>query len=272
MKRLRYLLLCFAMLFATQICIAQTKDADGCKDSSLIARYPGSFISECEDKADNTYTFADVDPTHADKAIEGEYHYLQYEEPASASPAQVNRNLVTAFKTAGYTFLKNNGNGQFTVHMGRTWIEGDVTNGTNYKLHIVVEIALTQDVVANAADLSTGLTGAGHIVVNGILFDTAKADVKPESDPALQEVAKLLKGNSSLKVYVVGHTDNVGALAANMDLSKRRATSVVLSLTTKYGVSGAQLQPIGDGPTAPVASNDSEEGRTLNRRVELVKQ
>jgi len=135
-----------------------------------------------------------------------------------------------------------------------------------------VDKELPEEVVANAAALSTALTGAGHTVVNGILFDTGKADLKPESDPALQEVAKMLKGNAALKVYVVGHTDNVGGLAANMDLSKRRAASVVQSLTTKYGVSAAQLQSYGDGPYAPVASNDSEDGRTLNRRVELVKQ
>jgi len=109
-------------------------------------------------------------------------------------------------------------------------------------------------------------------VVNGILFDTGKADIKPESHPALQEVAKLLKGDPKLKVYVVGHTDNVGGLVANMDLSKRRAASVVLALTTEFGVPAAQLQSYGDGPYAPVASNDSEDGRALNRRVELVKQ
>jgi OOP family OmpA-OmpF porin len=148
----------------------------------------------------------------------------------------------------------------------------EVSAGHWYKQTIVVDKELPVEVIANAAALSTGLTGAGHIVVNGILFDTGKADVKPESDPALKEVAKLLKGNPAMKVYVVGHTDNVGGLAANMDLSKRRATSVVQSLTTKYGISAAQLQPYGDGPYAPVASNDSEDGRTLNRRVELVKQ
>jgi outer membrane protein OmpA-like peptidoglycan-associated protein len=57
-----------------------------------------------------------------------------------------------------------------------------------------------------------------------------------------------------------------------MDLSKRRAASVVQLLTIKYGVSVTQLQSYGDGPYAPVASNDSEDGRSLNRRVELVKQ
>jgi outer membrane protein OmpA-like peptidoglycan-associated protein len=155
--------------------------------------------------------------------------------------------------------------------MGKTWIDVEVGGG-NYKLYTVIETTLTQDVVATAADLSNGITSTGHTVVNGILFDTAKADIKPESDPALAEVAKMLKGDPTLKVYVVGHTDNVGGLAANMDLSKRRAAAVVLSLTTKYGVSAGQLQPYGDGPYAPVASNKSEAGRALNRRVELVEQ
>jgi outer membrane protein OmpA-like peptidoglycan-associated protein len=272
MKAIRFVILCLALPLTALLCAAQTKDAPGCKDSPLIARFPGSYIYECEDKPDNSYNFTDLGNKHEDKTIEGEYHYLYYSEPAGVSPAQVNRNLVTAFKTAGYTFLKNNGNGQFTVHMGKTWIEGDVTNGDNYKLHIVVETALTQDVVANAAALSGGLTGSGHVVVTGILFDTGKADVKPESAPALKEVAKLLKQNPRLKVYVVGHTDNVGALAANIDLSKRRAASIVQSLTTQYGIPAAQLQSFGAGPYAPVASNSSEDGRTLNRRVELVKQ
>jgi outer membrane protein OmpA-like peptidoglycan-associated protein len=272
MKALRYLLLCLALPLAARVSTAQAKDAAGCKDSPLIARFPGSVINECEDKADNSYNFTDLGDKHEDKTIEGEYHYLEYNEPAGVSPAQVNRNLVTAFKTAGYTFLKNNGHGQFTIHMGKTWIEGDVTNGDNYKLHIVVETQLKQDVVATAADLSNGITSTGHTVVQGILFDTGKADVKPESDAALQQVAKMLKNKPSLKVYVVGHTDNVGGLAANTDLSKRRAAAVVLSLTTKYGVSAAQLQSFGAGPYAPVASNHSEDGRALNRRVELVEQ
>ncbi|MGA2050931.1 MAG: OmpA family protein, partial [Terracidiphilus sp.] len=147
-----------------------------------------------------------------------------------------------------------------------------VSAGSWYRQTIVVDKELPVEVVANAAALSSGITGAGHVIVNGILFDTGKADVKPESDAALKEVTKLLKGHPAMKVYVVGHTDNVGGLAANMDLSKRRAASVVQLLTTKYGISAAQLQSYGDGPYAPVASNDSEDGRSLNRRVELVKQ
>ncbi len=99
-----------------------------------------------------------------------------------------------------------------------------------------------------------------------------KAEVKPESGAALQEIVKLLKQDGKLKVYVVGHTDNVGALAANIELSRRRAAAVAQALTTQYGVAADRLLAYGDGPCAPLASNDSDDGRALNRRVELVKQ
>ena len=89
---------------------------------------------------------------------------------------------------------------------------------------------------------------------------------------ALKEIAKLLKDNASLKLYVVGHTDNTGMLEANMKLSQDRAVSVMNALVSKYSVDATRLKACGDGPTAPVTSNDSEEGRALNRRVELVKQ
>jgi outer membrane protein OmpA-like peptidoglycan-associated protein len=251
---------------------AQTADAKGCTDSPLISRFPGSIITMCEQKDDSSYQFL-MGGGKPQKVVEGKYLRLWYKYPATAGKAQVVRNITTALHAAGYTFDYDTGTaGLYTAHRGGTWISISVSVNGTYLEAFITETALTQDVVANAAALSTGLTGAGHIVVNGILFDTGKADLKPESDPALQEVAKLLKADTSLKVYVVGHTDNVGGLAANMDLSKRRAASVVLSLTTKYGVPAAQLLPYGDGPYAPVASNDSEDGRTLNRRVELVKQ
>jgi OOP family OmpA-OmpF porin len=254
---------------------ANPKDAKGCKDSPLISRYPGSYIDSCHDKDFDGYDYTiTIDKKDKTKRIEGLMHQNQYNWPRdTASKTQVVHNLNNAFKAAGYTFDYDSGeNGDFTVHMGKTWIMEEVSMGGWYKQTIIVEQGMVQLVVANAAALSGGLSGNGHVVVNGILFDTGKADVKPESGPALDEVAKLLKANPKLKVYVVGHTDNVGALAGNMDLSKRRAASVVQTLTTKYGVPAVQLDAIGDGPSAPVASNDAEDGRALNRRVELVKQ
>ena len=205
------------------------------------------------------------------RKVEGEYHSLYYRGPDSTSDDQLIRNLKTALKAAGYTFEYDSGGGEFVAHLGKTWIHEQV-GGRNYEQTIVIETALTQDIVATAAALSTGLTSNGHMVVNGILFDTGKSDVKPESAAALQEIVKLLRQDAKLKLYIVGHTDNVGALSANMELSPQRAAAVVRELTTKYAVAADRLQAYGDGPYAPVTSNDSADGRTLNRRVELVKQ
>jgi outer membrane protein OmpA-like peptidoglycan-associated protein len=207
------------------------------------------------------------------KTLEGELHQINYQFPNTASKAQVVRNLNTALRKAGYTMVYDSGAyGDFTGHMGNTWIQIEISGGGAITETILKEIALTQDVVANAADLSNGLTTAGHTVVNGILFDTGKAEVKPESAPALEEVAKMLKQDAKIKVYVVGHTDNVGSLAANLDLSKRRAGAVMQLLVSQYGITADRLQAYGDGPYAPLASNDTEDGRAANRRVELVKQ
>jgi outer membrane protein OmpA-like peptidoglycan-associated protein len=252
--------------------MAQAKDAKGCEDSPLLSRFPGSIITGCTSKDDESFRF-DMATGTPQKVLEGKYQEIRYHFPSTASKAQVVRNLTTALHAAGYTFdLDSGGYGDYTVHMGKTWISVQISGSGDYREVFVTETTLTQDVVANAAALSSGLSGAGHVVVNGILFDTGKADVKPESDAALQEVSKLLKGDPKLTVYVVGHTDNVGGLAANIDLSKRRAAAVAQLLTAKYGIPAARLSPYGDGPYAPVASNDSEDGRALNRRVELVKQ
>ncbi|MBA3035190.1 MAG: OmpA family protein, partial [Desulfobacterium sp.] len=92
------------------------------------------------------------------------------------------------------------------------------------------------------------------------------------SDPALAEIVKMLKADANLKVYVVGHTDNVGQFANNVKLSQDRAASVVNALVGKHGIAAARLSPFGAGPTSPVASNKTDEGKAKNRRVELVGQ
>ena len=95
---------------------------------------------------------------------------------------------------------------------------------------------------------------------------------KSESGPALQEIAKLLKMDTSLKVYVVGHTDNTGTYDSNMKLSIDRATAVVTALVSQHSVPASSLKACAAGPIAPVGSNKTEEGKALNRRVELVTQ
>ena len=110
------------------------------------------------------------------------------------------------------------------------------------------------------------------VAIYGIYFDFNKADVKPESDPTLIEITKLLSQNPNLKLYVVGHTDNVGKFDYNMKLSQTRANAVIQALVSRYGVDRNRLKSYGVGPLAPVQPNKTEEGRAKNRRVELVEQ
>ena len=125
-------------------------------------------------------------------------------------------------------------------------------------------------VAASAAEMAEGIERNGHIAIHAIYFDTGKATIKPESTPALEEIAKLLKANTSLKLIVVGHTDNVGALEMNMKLSADRAAAVAAALGGTYSIEPSRLRAHGVGPLAPVASNRTEEGRAKNRRVDLV--
>lgn len=136
----------------------------------------------------------------------------------------------------------------------------------------IIEVTNMQDdlITINADEMLDGIRADGKIALYGIYFDIDKADVKPESAPTLQEIANLLKKDPILNLYVVGHTDMTGSFDHNRDLSKRRAASVVKELTTRYGISSNRLSPDGVGPLAPVASNETEDGRKLNRRVELV--
>jgi OOP family OmpA-OmpF porin len=120
-------------------------------------------------------------------------------------------------------------------------------------------------------DIYDELSEKGRWTTQGILFESGKSDLKPESTPTLKAIAAALKGHSDLKVEIQGHTDNVGAAASNLTLSQARADAVKAALTTDYGVTADQLTAKGYGDTKAVAKNATPEGRANNRRVEIVK-
>lgn len=127
-------------------------------------------------------------------------------------------------------------------------------------------------VTIDAEAMAMGIDATGHIAIYGVYFDTNSADIKAESAPTLSEISKLLTNRPSLKLLVVGHTDNQGDYDYNMGLSGRRAEAVARALSTDHGIDRSRLRSAGVGYLAPVASNDSAAGREKNRRVELVKQ
>ncbi|BCX16669.1 MAG: membrane protein [Geminicoccaceae bacterium] len=139
-------------------------------------------------------------------------------------------------------------------------------------LDLVEEGAMEERMVrVDASAMAKGIAETGSVALYGIYFDTDKAVVKPESAETIAEIAKLLKADPKLELYVVGHTDNQGSLDYNLGLSKRRAQAVVDELVKKHGIAANRLTPAGVAMLAPKAPNDSEDGRAKNRRVELVK-
>ena len=162
-----------------------------------------------------------------------------------------------------------------------TWTVGAVSAGSYCQKwpNRLVALVVTAETAAReqrmetvtASALGEGLAKDGRVALYSILFDTAKADIKPDSQPQMAELTAFLKNSPATKVLVVGHTDNQGALDYNLDLSRRRAAAVTAALAAA-GIPAARMAPQGVGMAAPLATNDTEEGRTKNRRVELVKQ
>jgi len=111
------------------------------------------------------------------------------------------------------------------------------------------------------------ILGCGS-VVHGIHFAFDSADILPDSDPVLQALFEGLSTDPSITVTIEGHTSSEGEAAYNLALSERRARAVVLDLAGR-GIDAPRLQPAGRGETTPIASNDDEAGRSLNRRVEV---
>lgn len=147
------------------------------------------------------------------------------------------------------------------------------TNRAGTYLEIVEPKAMTTgQVTVDAKALQASLAADGKVALYGIFFDTGKADLKPESDVQLAQMAALLNGQPALKVFIVGHTDNAGTVDTNLALSLRRAKAVAEVLSSRYKVDMRRLDPRGVANLAPLASNAAEAGRGRNRRVELVVQ
>ena len=136
---------------------------------------------------------------------------------------------------------------------------------------VIVKKREQKMVVIKANEMSKKIKQDGKIALYGIYFDTDKATIKANSKPTLDEIAKMLKSDKSLKILIVGHTDNQGNFEYNLNLSKRRAKAVLNKLASSYGISKSRLKSFGVSFSAPVASNQTEEGRAKNRRVELVR-
>lgn len=269
------------------------RDNPECKQPNpVFAKFPSAFTVRCDR---STFAKLDIQQAKDPARIDGDYTMVPKEGefwgfteqivPAAGkaypSGLEVFRNYENALKQAGGTVVGADGQRGFYYRIERPSGEywgfvgcsgGAESGGCGGAVHRIVRLAaMQQSVVVSADQIQKSLAEAGKVVFYGIYFDTDKAIIKPESAPTLAEMAKFLKANAAVKVFIVGHTDNQGALEHNQKLSRDRAAAVVAALASpQHAIAKDRMVADGVGPLAPVMANDAEAGRARNRRVEMV--
>ncbi len=272
-------------------------------DHPAVSRYQGSTLQDKKVEDFGEYKLVTGKTEKGEpsgETIKGKVTRLVYQNPKERSTLEIFDNYRNALERSGLSViyacaLNDCGpayarsawgryNGLFSAADGDPRYLGgkmQTKGGTAYvalmvgrartQLDIVEILGMQENmVVVDAAALAKGIEAEGRVSVYGIHFDTDKADIKPESRPALDEIAKLLKARPTLRIFVVGHTDMTGAFDHNRTLSDARARAVVKALVETYGIAAGRLEGYGVGPLAPVAENVSVRGKSKNRRVELV--
>lgn len=257
------------------------------QDMPYFSGMPSYDIWSADDKEFDEHKFCDGKKP---LTVEGKLWKREYglkNEGREASGLQIIRNYSNAIKSMGGTVLFEGTreaieavcpggegyalqvNGKVAKGGKELWAEVGYHeyNGT-YVVTVIEKEAMKQEVTAN--DMFDALTREGHIALY-INFDTGKSTIKPESKPMIEQIVQMMKGNPDLTISVEGHTDNVGNSKSNKALSDDRAKAVVTEILAQ-GIDAKRLIAVGYGQEKPVADNQTEEGRAMNRRVELVKQ
>ena len=286
-------------IFMVATVITATSNAIAENDGHpLITAFEGSYIEGQEvkefDKQQLVIGKVQQNGIVKTEKIEGKVTRIDYRDPDNRSSLERMRNYEQALKKGGFEIIYNCSKEEcgpeiqietigyypperyLTAFLkrkeGNVWIGVFVAAGPWTKIRIVEEKPMETGMVKVTADiLKKNILKDGHMAVYGIYFDTGKSDIKPESSEMIKEIATLLQKNPSLQIYIVGHTDNAGKLKDNIELSNKRAVAVVKELITRYKIDASRLEAGGVGPLAPVATNDTKEGKELNRRVEIVK-
>ena len=293
-------------LLVTYLSAAPTSGvAADAKDHPVVSRYAGSTLTRRDNDGFKRYTLvvAVDEKGKTDEEIlkplkvEGQLTRLVYDNPKNRSAAEIFANYRQALEAAGFKILhacqekecgpafatsrwaRVTGMRNFAPDMrylaaqssqgGRDIYVAVLVAKSSHQVE-VVEVTEMETGLVTAKAIAEGLERDGRVVLDGILFETDKATVRPESKPALDVIARYLNDNPTLKVYIVGHTDGTGSFDHNMALSRNRVDAVVGVLTKNYGIAADRLAAHGVGPLSPHKTNRSERGRAQNRRVEMV--
>lgn len=275
MKRL----ITICMMACSMFSFGQT-DVERCKDIEpvYLQRLPGFSISDCRYSEYNEKEFIYyVNGKAINLKKSGVYREIWYQktpgETRNYSSEQVLQNYNNAIvKNKGKVLDNKKTTMTANINGKEVTIQIPSSNSANvkaYQIFIIESALMEQEIELN---LGEAIDTDGKAVLYGILFDTGKSDIKPESVESLKKITDYLNDNPTVKIIVVGHTDNVGTFASNMTLSKARAESIKNYLITTGKIEASRLMSEGVGPLCPVSTNSTDEGKKLNRRVEIVKQ
>lgn len=289
---------------------ASAADVAGSEDYPDIGRYQGSEILQYEVEDYGSTVFATGPVQNAGDAestaltVEGGITRILYQVPKGVSVLEVFRNFEARAADSNYEIAFSGGPAELRdytfkyQHPVEILRESGIGNGIHYFLArkdiagdsnwlsvlvaphgggqgvlvglIAAESKAMAQQMVDAGQMARSLQETGRVALYGIYFDHDSANLTPESKPTLDEIAAFMNAQAERKIIVVGHTDYVGGYDYNIDLSRRRAGAVVDALVTDYGIAAERLKSDGVGYLAPAATNLSDAGRALNRRVELV--
>ncbi|MBK6523362.1 MAG: OmpA family protein [Sphingobacteriaceae bacterium] len=265
------------LIMITSFCYAQDKKGCETVEPSYMNRLPGYRINDCEESEykEPEFIYYAGSPAKAIKIEKGgKYRKIIYfkneGETRKFSSSQILNNYFNAItKVKGVELSKDKTMFKASVNGKEVYVQimaGNNSDIANYIVEILEVEPMQQDI---KVDLKEAIDSDGKIALYGILFDVNKATIKSESEKALQSVIDYLTSNPTVKIIVVGHTDNTGIFASNITLSKERAKAVVEYLVTKGKINASRLMPDGVGSLCPVSTNTTEAGKNLNRRVKL---
>ncbi|HUX05948.1 MAG TPA: OmpA family protein [Acidobacteriota bacterium] len=282
MKRETLLLMSTILLVAgfNSLALAQEQTE---LEHPVIKPLPGATLKEKFSKKENfsakTFRIKEDNKTQ-NVEKKGQYWRLRYEfigadgqVDRSKSRVEVIENYIAAVLERGGK-VENKGSNYLVFSVprkdgGLSWAYVNATSGS-YLIEIIDEKPLERVLTFGADELKLALDAEGRVAVYGINFEIDKADLQLGAEEVISEIVKLMQMYPELKIEIQGHTDNTGTAQHNLELSNRRADTV-MKFMTLYGIEASRLVAKGYGQAQPLASNDTEEGRAQNRRVELVK-
>lgn len=257
------------------------EDKSACKNimPSYLNRFEGYYISDCQEseyKEVKFFYYPQTGKSSQSLTKGGKYRRVFFmkknDNTRKMSSDQIRLNYHNAvMKASGkslsvdktfFTFVSDGKEVYLKVNAGGNEV-------SSYNIEILEAEAMKQELAIN---LKEGIDRDGKVALYGILFETGKSDIMPESAETLRLIIDYLNANVSVKVIVVGHTDNTGTYAGNMTLSRARAESVKKYLVSTGKIAPERLIAEGVGQVCPVSTNSTEEGKALNRRVEIVMQ